>query len=389
MTLAIPTEQKNRAIIVDVIRGFALTGVLIANFTAYVNQQTPEDILHSISSPLDNSLMNINTVFFEWKFMTLFSILFGYGFGLILESLEKKEINPNAFFARRMFWLFIIGCIHSLFWWADVLHLYAMSGILLLLFRKNSARSILISAILCMLIIPVLISYAFRNQPQTFTDGDIQELYTQYKHGSLFDVVTFNIKFYYRTFIVSGGDLRDIVETVGRFLFGYFLLRINLFHSVETKKATFLKIAWFTAPLMIAYFITRWLLLSETIQVNKFILAPFLSIGILSTTAFYVSVLVIAFISFGSNRLFTALQSLGKMTLTNYLLVSTFLIILLYGIGFGKLGELPMHTIWLYAILWLFIEISISTWWLKIFKYGPTEWVWRQLTYGKRLQLRK
>ena len=77
------------------------------------------------------------------------------------------------------------------------------------------------------------------------------------------------------------------------------------------------------------------------------------------------------------------------MTLSNYLLVSTFLIILLYGFGFGRLGELPMHTIWLYAVIWLFVEIIFSTYWLKYFRYGPIEWVWRQLIFWKRLQLRK
>lgn len=389
MTSTLPTGQKNRTIIVDVVRGFALIGVLVANFTGYVTQQIPEHTLNSISSSLDIALMNINTVFFEWKFMTLFSILFGYGFGLILESLEKKNINPTTFFIRRMFWLFIIGCIHTLFWWADVLHLYAMSGIFLLLFRKKSDRTILVCAVLFMLIIPPLISYVFRNQPETFTDADIQELYKQYKYGDLFDVFRFNINFYYRTFIVSGSDLHDIIETLGRFLFGYFLLRINLFHSVETKKITFIKIASFAAPLMIAYFIIRWLLLNKTIHISQFIRAPFLSFGVLCTTGFYVSVLVLAFISFGLNKFFIVLQALGRMTLTNYLLVSTFLIVLLYGFGFGKLGELPLHIIWLYALVWLFIEIIFSVYWLKIFKYGPTEWIWRQLTYGKRIQLRK
>ena len=385
----LPIEQKNRTIIVDIIRGFALIGVLIANFTSYVDQQTPESVLNSISSSLDTSLMNINTVFFEWKFMTLFSILFGYGFGLILESLQKKNINTNSFFIRRMFWLFIFGCIHSLFWWADVLHLYAMSGILLLLFRKKPNDSILIYAVLFALVIPPLISYAFRNQPATFTEADIQSLYNQYKTGNLFDVFKFNVNFYYRMFIVSGSDLHDIIQTLGRFLFGYFLLRINLFHAVETKRHTFRRIALFTAPFMIAYFIIRWLLLKETIRINQFLHAPLLSFGIICTTAFYVSILVLAYISFGMNKFFTALQALGKMTLTNYLLISTFLIILLYGFGFNKLGELPMHIIWLYAFVWLCGEIVLSTYWLKYFRYGPAEWIWRQLSYWKRLKLRK
>ncbi len=137
MTSTLPTAHKERATIVDVIRGFSLVGVLIANFTSYVNQQTPEHVLNSISSSLDVSLININALFFEWKFFTLFSILFGYGFGLILESLEKRNINPKSFFIRRMFWLFVIGCIHTLFWWADVLHLYAISGIILCYSERN------------------------------------------------------------------------------------------------------------------------------------------------------------------------------------------------------------------------------------------------------------
>jgi uncharacterized protein len=389
MTKTLPIDQKNREAIVDVVRGFALTGVLIANFTSYVDQQTPKHVLNSISSSFDASLMNINEVFLEWKFMTLFSIIFGYGFGLILESLAGKNINPNFFFIKRMFWLFIFGCIHSLFWWADVLHLYAISGILLLLFRKKTNRSILLYAVLLALIIPALVNYALRNVPETFTDSDIQGLYNQYKLGNIIEVLKFNIDFYYRMFIVSGSDLHDIVETLGRFLFGYFLLRIKLFQSVETKKATFKQIALLSAPIMIAYFLIKWLLITKSIHISQFILSPLLSLGVFSTASFYVCIIVIAYLSFGMNKFFRALQSLGRMTLTNYLLVSAFLIILLYGFGFGKLGELPIHIVWLYALFWLCVEIIFSTYWLKYFRYGPTEWIWRQLTYWKRLALRK
>jgi uncharacterized protein len=89
-TKTLPIIQKDRVVIVDVVRGFALTGLLIANFTSYVEQQTPEPILTSISTSPDIWLININAGFLEWKFMTLFSILFGYGFGLILELKASK-----------------------------------------------------------------------------------------------------------------------------------------------------------------------------------------------------------------------------------------------------------------------------------------------------------
>jgi uncharacterized protein len=151
----------------------------------------------------------------------------------------------------------------------------------------------------------------------------------------------------------------------------------------------FTKVFFISAPVVIAYLIIRWLAVAEAINIDSFYWKPFIKIGIISTTCFYSSIIVLAFISFGQNKIFKAFQVLGKMTLTNYLLVSAIMIILLYGIGFGKLGELPMHTIWLLAFVWLIIEILISWYWLRTFRYGPVEWIWRQLTYWKKLPLRK
>ncbi len=389
MTTVSPVQQGERAVIVDIIRGFALAGVLIANFTSYTEQNLPSGILDSISSPLDKTLIRINTVFFEWKFMTLFSILFGYSFGLILTSLNKKNINPTPFFIRRMTWLFVIGFIHTLFWWGDVLHLYAICGILLVLFRKARIRTILSCSILFMFIVPPFISFLFQSQPSYFTDDNIRLLYEQYRYGDTVDVFRANTILYYKAFIVTGADLRDIVETLGRFLFGYFLLRIGLFENAETKPRTFRKVLLITAPFMIAYFIIRWLSLEAMISTKGVFLQLFMKAGILSTSCFYASLLVLLFVSAKQNKFFSTLQVLGKMTLTNYLLISAILIILLYGIGFGNLGTLSMHVIWIFAFAWLIIEIAFSIFWLHKFRYGPAEWIWRQLTYKKRIQLRK
>jgi uncharacterized protein len=386
---ALPIQQSERAIIVDIVRGFALVGVLIANFTGYAYENLPSGIFNSISSSLDKVLNDFNTIFLEWKFFTIFSILFGYSFGLILSSLEKKSINPVLFFARRMGWLFVIGIIHASFWWGDVLHFYAISGLLLLPFRKFSDKSVLWTSLILMFCITPVISFLFRNQPDYFSDQNLQQLYEQYKHGNIIDVVRTNIRFNYYAFIASGSDIHDIAETLGRFLFGYYLLRIKLFESVKTKRTFFIKALLVTAPVVIAYFIVRWMLLRDMIDINEIIREPIMKIGILSTSCFYVSTLVLMFIRFGQNKFFSALQALGTMALTNYLLISAFCVLLLYGIGFGKLGIISMHTMWISAFVWLIIEIVFSTYWLKQFRYGPMEWIWRQLTYRKKIQLRK
>ncbi|MFT3908033.1 MAG: DUF418 domain-containing protein [Ferruginibacter sp.] len=384
-----PIEQKERAVIVDVLRGFALLGVIVANFTSFTDQQVPEDILRSISSPQDNLLMHINTIFFEWKFMTLFSILFGYGFGLLLASIQKKNINPTSFFLKRMFWLFLIGFIHTSFWWFDVLHFYAICGALLLCFRKLSARTILICSLLCMFILPFCFSFILRNQPNTFTDSDWRNVYLQFKHGNLLDVFKTNIIGYYKLFILSASDIHDIIETLGRFLFGYFLLKINLFSSIENKKILFTRSLFVSLPFALFYFIIKWMAVNNTIKTDPVYWEPVIKIGIFSATCLYTSLIVLFFILSGNNAIFKILQTLGKMTLTNYLLVSTIMIIILYGIGFGKLGELSMHQIWLCALGWIIIEILFSYFWLRFFRYGPIEWLWRQLTYWKKLPLKK
>jgi uncharacterized protein len=388
-TIKTPTQQTERVVIVDIIRGFALAGVLMANFTAYNLQNLPADLFERISSPLDKAIVNFNTIFIEWKMMTIFSVLFGYGFGLIITSIEKKNINPTSFFLRRMFWLFVFGIIHTLFWWADVLHLYAISGVFLLAFRKTSPRTILISSLVFMFVIPPVISFLFRNHPGYFTNQNMQVLYEHYKNGSIADVFKANVNLYYRAFILSGDDLHDIIETLGRFLFGYYLVQIKLFEFVETKKQVFKKVLLITAPVAIGYFIIRWLSLQGSLNTGNIYGRTFIKLGIIFTSCFYCSLLVLSYIRFGKTLFFSALQALGKMTLTNYLLVSAILITLLYGIGFGQLGILTMQTVWLYAFIWLIVEIIFSSYWLSKFKYGPFEWIWRQLSYNKRIPLRK
>jgi uncharacterized protein len=389
MTSPSPIAQKDRTVIVDVIRGFALIGVLLANFGAFINQQTPASILTATQSSMDSTLVQINDVFLEWKFMTLFSMLFGYGFGLIIQSLSSKNIDPTSFFCKRMFWLFILGCIHTLFWWGDILHLYAISGIILLAFQNKPKNSLLFFSVLFIFIIPGFISYLLRDQHGAITDTDIQLLYDKYKNGNVIDIFKGNISFYYKAFLTSGSDLHDVVETTGRFMLGYYFLRLHLFQSIETKKSVFKKSLLFSMPVTMAYFIILWMKKSGMIHINPYILNPILSIGVLAATIFYVSMLVLAYLHFGMNRFFSALQSLGKVTLTNYLLISAVLILLLYGIGLGKLGEISFLCIWIFALIWLLIEAIFSTYWLQKFRYGPIEWIWRQLTYGKWLPLKK
>src|SRR6478735_4599629 len=136
----------------------------------------------------------LHSILIENKFMTLFSILFGYGFGVIIERLEKKDIQPIGFFLRRMFWLFVFGCVNLFFWNGDILHVYAMTGIFLLFFRKANDRTILLSCIFFLVLLP----FAIRLCQQFLLHYSLDEsvlvanYYHAYKFGSLWDIAKVN-----------------------------------------------------------------------------------------------------------------------------------------------------------------------------------------------------
>jgi uncharacterized protein len=106
-------------------------------------------------------------------------------------------------------------------------------------------------------------------------------------------------------------------------------------------------------------------------------------------TIFYATSLVQLYYRRKLPRLMQAFRNLGCMTLTNYLTETLIYVIIFYGTGFGLLGEFSFGVIWLCAFIVYFLQALLSKWWLSKFYYGPVEWIWRQLTYQKKFQLKK
>ncbi|MEI9921906.1 MAG: DUF418 domain-containing protein [Bacteroidota bacterium] len=376
------SPTSSRLPIVDILRGFALIGVLFANFTAYTDQQVPTEILDSISNSTDRALMAFNSVFVEFKFVTIFSVLFGYSFGLFMDSAAKKTINTRLPFFRRMLSLFVIGVIHTMFWWFDVLHIYAICGLFLLAFRKASPTALIIWAIILIFFIPFVYSFITRNHKEPLSNNDWHQIYMTFKSGDVLQLIKANITGYWRLFILSGANIYYFAEVLGKFLLGYFLFRTQAFDAITTKKVTVKKIAIVCGSISILYFVTRFYALKNSEELDVYYIEPFIKLGVLATSGLYASLLILVYISKPGGKVFNILQSLGRMTLTNYLLISCAMIFLLYGIGFGLLGEVPITIIWSVALAWLFFEIVVSSWWLRNYKYGPVEGLWRKLTWG-------
>lgn len=368
--------------IVDILRGFALIGVLFANFTAYTDQQVPTEILDSISNPTDHALMTFNSLFIEFKFVTIFSILFGYSFGLFFDSEAKKNLASRFPFLRRVLSLLFLGVIHAMFWWFDVLHIYAICGLLLLAFRKISPSALIKWSIILIFLIPFAYSFITKNHNEPLGDNDWYHLYLTFKNGNLEQLLKANITGYWRLFVLSGANVYYFAEVLGKFLLGYFLFRIQFFDSILAKRSTVKKIAIICGSVSVLYLVIQFYGLTNSVKLDVYYIEPFIKLGILATSGLYASLLILVYISKSESKVFKVLQNLGRMTLTNYLLISCAMIFVMYGIGYGMLGEMSITTIWLSALVWLSIEILFSTWWLKHFKYGPFEGLWRKLTWG-------
>jgi uncharacterized protein len=389
MATPLPIQQKERVVIVDVLRGFALFGVLLGNFNGMLTNDVPQTIIKSISTPFDYFLDALHSIFIQNKFMTLFSILFGYGFGVIMERMAKKNLNTTNFFLRRMFWLFLFGCIHLAFWAEDILHVYAMAGIFLLLFRKQSDRSIFLWSLIFMFVFPFLVRI-YQQYMSYSPNYDLltQNFYNTIKFGSIKDVAIVNYTSYPKLWIYTWIELRDGCETLGRFLFGYFILRKQILVRLDEYKWLIKKV-WTISLFGMLAFIALWLLKNYNVITSRLLIYLLLKVGIFAIALFYATSIIFLFQKNKVKKLMHAFSDLGRMTLTNYLMQTLVYIIIFYNVGFGLLGEWSLTVIWIAALLLYVLQIIFSRWWLSKFMYGPVEWIWRQLTYQKKFPLLK
>ena len=138
---AIPIQQNQRTAIVDILRGWALLGVVLMNYIDYFYIGLDEAYK---PDQLSGVLQAIGGILFAAKSWTMLSLLFGYGFAVLMQNIAAKGMQPAVFFTRRMFWLLVLGIINSMLFFGDILKDYALLGLVLLLLHRLSAKAALI-----------------------------------------------------------------------------------------------------------------------------------------------------------------------------------------------------------------------------------------------------
>lgn len=403
MTSNQPIEPKQRIEILDILRGFALLGIIFMNmgfFSGYFFM--PFDDLKQITDfQLDEKLYSFLDVIITGKFYTLFSILFAVGFYVQYEKNKEDSINFLKTYRRRLFFLLLIGFLHSLIWFGDILLVYSIFGFILILFRNVKSKNLILWSIffllfpllidLCLLPFSEALSSASPDKTAAlahvqYPDMTVEAVISTFQNGSIVDLFFLNIHnlvWKYLGYIPSGGYFKFL----GIFLLGYYFASIELF-TKKTKSSLLITslivglLATFSAKIIGG---SSYMFPSTPLNMlYKFLVLA----GQIFMCIFYItSISKVVQTSIGK-KAFGYLIPVGRMALSNYLFQTIIMIIIFYNFGFNLIGKIGLlHTSGI-AILILVIQIILSHIWLRHFKFGPLEWIWRSLTYKKRIDIR-
>jgi uncharacterized protein len=247
------TASPDRIVVLDVLRAFALLGIIINHAaTSFLAGRSP-DPHFNIVGPLDQAVFNLTNILTFGKFFAIFSFLFGLSFAIQMQSAAKRQASFAGRFAWRLVILLAIGFVHSVFFSGDILTIYAVLGLLLIPFRRLGNRALVVSALVLTLNIPGILMGAARLSAAPPTPAQQQAQIERGKQlmqsaqrqfaikqsGTLQELMRMNLTdsmVNRLRFQIATGRLW---MTFGFFLLGLYAGRRNLFRETEAHRDIF------------------------------------------------------------------------------------------------------------------------------------------------------
>ena len=395
MTTPNPVNPGRRLEFIDIIRGFALLGVLIANMSSFSGYSSNPD---NYADFLDKAIVIAIQFFVRAKFYSLFSFLFGWGMATQWLRAHAKGYRFTPVFVRRMLILLIFGMIHGmLIWSGDILTLYAILGLALLLFRNRSERTLLLTAVIFLLFtilltVPGPMMEAFRAWYASMTEfmrwGHLPD--SIYATGTYLEIVPKITQDYWTAqswFIYYVGSVFSM------FLLGLYVGKRQIFENVADHLPLFRRTLIIGLIVGILFnFIFVWNTLNPDWvdpRYSRLVGVGSRTIGAPALMLFYVCGLTLLMRRDIWMQRLRPLGSVGRMALSNYLLQSIVCVFIFYGFGLGLYGQTDPTFGLIVTIMLFAAQIRVSGWHLYNHQYGHMEWLWRSLTYGRRQPWRK
>ncbi|VVS98447.1 DUF418 domain-containing protein [Erythrobacter sp. EC-HK427] len=404
-----PVTGGNRLANLDLIRGIAVLGILAANIVFFgqpmMAYMWPEGFVSEAGDP-DYWMWIAQYVLIDGKMRGLFTLLFGVGLVLFVEKAWARG-SGRWLLARRLFWLLLFGYAHFLFIWrGDILMPYAVGGLLALLFLRMQARNLIVAGLLGYLLggLAYLAAYVspslvadteFGDQPEfaemrSELDRAQSEMLAEdavetaiMTQGSYADFVAHNVGEHIADPFADSAMML-LFETVPLILIGMGLYRSGFFSGgLNRRKQLF----WGWTGIVVGSLVT----LVAAWALTRGGLTFWESIAAFMAYAHYPKLLVIFGLAavlaiYGANAsgwLAERLTAAGRAAFTNYLGTSVLMMLIFHPWAGGLWGELSRAELYLVVALGWAVMLWWSKPWLERYRYGPLEWLWRCLTYGK------
>lgn len=383
-----PTAFSDRVHEIDGIRGFALLGILMMNIMSFATPMM-QDAMEMRQTERFTGQYNEWTIFFintfvTANFYTMFSFLFGLGFYIFLSRAQRKVQSTNVLFLRRMGMLLIFGILHGVFlWYGDILWTYAVTGVFLLLFHKlkpnvNLIISIIILSVFTVFLLMMAASMFLVEIPMEGAFSLWFDMTETIHDNDYIGLLGINAAF-------LGLNLMNVVFLVpvvlAVFLLGLYAGQKGIFNDLEGHRSLINKVAviGIGAGLPVKA-VTGYAMTYETLHGGWNMLSllantfggPLMSLG-------YIALFLI--IARRVPGLIKILQPVGQMALTNYIMQTVIMMVIFYGFNlFNRVDAAYFIPIVLGVFI---IQLVYSRLWMKKFRFGPLEWLWRTVTYWK------
>jgi uncharacterized protein len=418
-----PTRTGDRIEVLDVIRGYALWGVLLINMMNFGALEVDLWTDHT-----NHFTYWAQRFFFEQKSWRLFSFMFGLGFAIQMIRADDRGVRFVSVYTRRLAVLLGIGTLHS-FVYSSILVPYACYGFVLMFFRKTSPRALLVWVVILLMFWPVdqhvtrvwnrshppdpelATETRLRNEAETEVGTDRGQARRRARaDGTLLEFLAANRRIVLSrlTEILDWDEYRGSESTIGKFamfLLGLYVGRRRIFQQIDQHRRFVRKVLWWGLGLGLAASLSDWIIRDFVCQVDAiwredpclnelhpavtFGRAVVWSFGASAFSFFYAALIAVLFERPRWRRILAPLGAVGRTALTNYVLQTILFSLVFAGFGFGQQARLGSAPVFAIAALIYAIELPFSVWWLKHFQFGPLEWLWRTLTYMRLQPMRR
>jgi len=397
---SVPASERNP--VLDMVRGFALMGILIMNMPGFSSSFFAEaDGSHLWPGQADQIAEGLREMLFSGKFNSMFSMLFGIGFTLQFARMQRSDPeHATRIYLRRLLVLAVLGVLHAaVFWGGDVLHVYAILGIVLLFGLRHASDRTLIALMGLCLLYPVIsgLLRLFVMTPDlvaarvAIAKGFEAADNATFGHGTFWQAASLHARefaFMYSDGLAAWGFFGFYVQMALTMLLGLLAGRRRWPDRIAELMPQLRKVQVWALVVGLACGATFTIIF----ELNR---TPGPSpIKLLGGVAYWLSRLgmmifyVLTIVRLAQHpawaRRFAPIAAAGRMPLTNYLMQTAICTVLFYGWGFGLWGKVgPAAGLVLSLAIFFLIQVPWSLWWLSRHDRGPLETLWSRLTYGR------